>query len=482
MTRAAMAWAVLTALVACGGGDATTDGGGDASPLDAGHRDAATDAEPTPDASAPDASVKDSAAPDGAGDAATADGGSPDAGSADAGRRDAGDALDAALDAGPDIDASMDAGPDGDPDGDSFPTRVERACGTDPLRGDDFPEATELRGSGTEPDPYRLCWPEHLALFAAAPSVTTAHARVGRDLDFEGIAIPPSIGTIEAPYAGTFDGAGHRLSNLAIGTEAEPRKGLFGVLGAAGQVRDLHLDAATAYGGSPLAGDNRGTIARVSVEATVVAPDHVGVLLDVNRAGGVVRDSASAGSITTSASHVGGLVGQNDGLIERCSSAASVTSQHRSGGLVGSGSGTVRRSFASGAVTCRGFWIGGLVGTARDGARIEDSYAVGDVSAGMDIAGGLVGNAEGTAALTRVYAQNTVTGASARGILGEDSGGTASVSLCYFDQERTATDDACAGRSAAEMGAAGSFGGFDFTTPVWVIDPTVRASPILAWQ
>lgn len=424
------------------------------------------------DAARPDAARPDASTPDAARDGGHREDAGPDDGGADA----------AAEDAGTDGGSPSDAGPpDPDPDEDGFDTEREIACGTDPMNGADHPSATELRGSGTEADPYRICLPEHLALYAGVAGVSAAHARLGDDLDASGVALGAPIGSSEEPFVATFDGAGHTVAGLVVGASGDARPGLFAWVGAGGVVRDLTLRDAVSFAGSPLVDRNGGTIQRVRVHAIAAGGDHVGLVANTNLAGGVIEGCESGGSVTATNSHVGGVVGENLGIVRRSFSTASVAGQHRTGGLVGSSYGAILESWAGGTATGTGRWIGGLVGTARTGSVVADSYALGDVSAAMSTAGGVVGNAEGDASIARVYARNTVTAPMPSGVVGEDTNAMAVVTGCYFDRSLTSTDARCTALEPGDMARAESFPALDFDA-TWTIDLARRGSPILRWE
>ncbi|MFK7988551.1 MAG: hypothetical protein AB8I08_21205 [Sandaracinaceae bacterium] len=447
--------------------DAGFDASADAALADAGVGDAGRDEDAGRDAGTP----RDAGFDGGLQDGGLHDDGGLDGGLSDGGLSDGGDA---GTDAGVDPD---------DPDGDGVLTDTEEACGTDPEDSSDFPAPGVLRGAGTDLDPYRICLPEHLALWAAASDVLTAHARLGDDLDMSAVTLSPSIGTAEAPFVGVFGGDGFVLDGLVVGTAEAPRTGIFGVVGDGGVLEGLVFTNTVSFFGSVLVDTNAGTVRRVSVSGTTNADNSVGLVVNRNAATGVIDGCSSEGVVTAMRSHVGGLVGRNAGLVTHSFSHATVSGDNRTGGLVGSGGGVVRESFATGDVSGARKWIGGLVGSAQDGALIENGFALGTVRAAAGEAGGVVGNIEGTAVLRLVYAQNRVEGSVASGgVLGADSsGGTATVAACFYDLGLTAVDAACVGRSAAELGMQATYSGFDFSG-VWRMDASVRLTAVLAWE
>jgi hypothetical protein len=409
----------------------------------------------------------------------------PDAPSLDTPSLDTGDAGEPTDDAPFDVgDVLRDAPPDAptisDTDMDGIDDAIETACGTDPSDDASLPDSAVLRGEGTSGDPYRLCFGAHLALFAALGDVSSAHARLGRDLDMTGVTAP-SIGTSVAAYVGTFDGDGHAIENL-VGDLP-----LFFIVGEGAEIRDLHISVAGPVPGSPLVANNAGRIAEVHVEANLVGNDHRGLLADFHNLGGVIEDCTTRGSVTGIA-HMGGLVGQSSGTIRRSSSTADVAARNRAGGLVGTltTGGLVQECWASGTVTASeaGMDQGGLVGTAF-GGTITDSYAVGDVTAATTAgAGGLVGGASTGVVIARSYALGEVTGSVRGAVIGHVVGEplTTAPVACFFDVSRGVPDPLCVGLTTSQLTMAASFPMFDFTTPVWAMDPAIRSTPSLHWE
>jgi len=103
------------------------------------------------------------------------------------------------------------------------------------------------------------------------------------DIDISGIDNFEPIGSEEEPFTGTFDGNGHKISNLTIDQPDESEVGLFGVVedGVVENVTLTHVD--------------------------VIGREHVGSLVGaINR--GKVRELSSQGNVTGEL-RVGGLVG-----------------------------------------------------------------------------------------------------------------------------------------------------------------------------
>ncbi|QOX79682.1 hypothetical protein FY034_12260 [Trichlorobacter lovleyi] len=227
-----------------------------------------------------------------------------------------------------------------------------------------------------------------------------------------------------SPFAGNFDGLGHTIKNVSI--QLASRKlgvGLFGATASGAVIRNVKLVDAQITGNyrvGGLAGENNGLISQCYAKADVTGGNNTAGLVGYNTALGTVENSYTAGSVTT-------LDGQNVGA------------------LAGASSGVIRNSYAIGTVSGKGTNVGGLVGSNGDilntGPRqIVSCYATGAV-AGTSSVGGLVGvNIGGT--ISTSYWNSTTSGQSA------SDGGT--------------------GLTTAQMQSQASFTGFDFTN-TWII-------------
>jgi filamentous hemagglutinin family protein len=302
----------------------------------------------------------------------------------------------------------------------------------------------------------------------------TAHYVVGADIDVSEDASTSGIwnptngfvtiaGTVAAPFTGSFDGGGHTLSNLTISQPAGASQtldgyahngfaGLFGVVGAAGSIKNVNLVNATVTGGDGMlvglvAGAVEGTVSGVTTAGTahvgndLADPTHDGT--GYASVGGLAGDAGFTGSISNSSSSAtviggvaaaGGLVGalRSGATVNNGSASGDVTvaggvsggNVPQAGGLVGVVNGfqftgvspilvNISGSNATGTVNGGSFSsLGGLVGSANKGA-ITTSFATGAVSSPNDsFSGGLVGLAVNTT-IGNSFATGSVTQTSA---------------------------------------------------------------------
>lgn len=258
------------------------------------------------------------------------------------------------------------------------------------------PTTYDAAGIGTLASPYILCNAAQLAQLSVTPSAWSAAFRLGSNIDLAGNGPGSSapftmIGTEKAPFAGTFDGNGHVVSNLKLSMPSATDVGFFGlILGGAAEVRDFNLVGANVAGGESvgiLAGrcERGARVLGSSTQGTVTGNNYVGGLIGTGYYGAVVSSSWSSATVTgkdTSA----GLVGldQQGLFIFNSYATGTVSANTNAGGLVGStDSGGVYRSYSTATVTstsAAGEGIGGLVGSAH-GTIFEDCFAAGTVSA-----------------------------------------------------------------------------------------------------
>ena len=220
------------------------------------------------------------------------------------------------------------------------------------------------------------------------------------DIDLSGTSGWTPIGGFSKEFEGAFDGGGHAISNLAIGTPSSPDStlntlGLFGYIGSFGEVKNLNVSVSihSSYGDDSSEAF-LGAIAAFSI--------------------GRIENCSSSGDLAGGyKSYVGGIVGSsgeslNYGVVTGCHSSCDVSAV--AGGLAGDAhvggiAGYNERSevsscYATGNVTVGsgtnwGF-AGGLLGTNYLGT-ITNSYATGDVfTLDLGIAGGLTGYNDGT--------------------------------------------------------------------------------------
>ena len=259
-------------------------------------------------------------------------------------------------------------------------------------------------GSAYDPDAtaYVVTTAAQLATIAAGVNAGDAFTgktvTLGSDVSLAAYEDWTPIGTSDAPFAGTFDGAGHTVSDLSITTAAGGYRGLFGwntglvkdfaISGSIGTADAYITSGADNIGGT--VGYNDGTVSGITSSVTVF-----------------IR----TGSIYAA----GGIVGQNgdDGVITRCINNGAVNASKASGGVCGRSYGTISECVNTGDITGNQGGkdgIGGITGLAgmKDAGGkdnlVSDCYNTGTISNNDGRwHGGIAGFAEHAAVIQNCY-------------------------------------------------------------------------------
>ncbi len=249
------------------------------------------------------------------------------------------------------------------------------------------------------------------------------------------------LGDSPKPFAGNFDGAGHKITGLWIDRKMQ-YVGLFGDTENA-TFKDLGVEIAAKgiRGGADTGGLvgylTKGSIENCYVTGNVTGEQSVGGLAGV--VGGSLANCYATGNVRADLVFAGGLAGyQLYGSIAHCYAAGSVVGGATVGGLVGFqdnrnfNKGSIADSYAVGNVeaTEKAGDAGGLVGVQyseiEGDSSISNCYATGNVTAKGDEgnAGGLVGSQaayeNGSSSVANCYATGNVRAkGNAGGLIGE---------------------------------------------------------------
>ena len=231
-------------------------------------------------------------------------------------------------------------------------------------------------GTGVAGDPWVITTPEHMShIFEDMAAGECRYFRLGADIDMTGMEWTP-LNTVSPYDKGIdFDGDDHTISNFNCTTWTGSYASFFGVLyGKCYDVKFVNATVRTTKDGSGILGGYGGVndlpceVSRVHVQGSIEGKGKIGGLFGNGRGcvitacsadvvingpngqkcGGLVgtdvgraitiRDSWSAGSIVSTASICGGIVGElvvEGSSIYNCYSTASVTTQYLFGGIVG---------------------------------------------------------------------------------------------------------------------------------------------------
>jgi len=206
-------------------------------------------------------------------------------------------------------------------------------------------------GSGKADDPYLISTVTDLSRIGHNPRLMDAHFKLTKDIDLTG-ETHFIIGNGWFPFAGTFDGGGHVISNFGrYRSTGEFCKGLFGIVdGVEAEIKDLGLTDSCISGGGY---------------------QTVGLLVGRLKNGAVSGCFAERGRIEVFESDGGGLVGANNGTISNCYANVYLSGWFGTGGLVEYNGGVISNCYSRGRVA--GYMdFGGLV--SRNSGTVTNSF------------------------------------------------------------------------------------------------------------
>lgn len=147
-----------------------------------------------------------------------------------------------------------------------------------------------------------------------------------KDLDFSGsdfVSIPT--------FGGYFDGQGHTVSGLVVKDDIS-YTGLFCYTQASAVVVDLKVQGSVCPSGKSMVvggvvGDNSGIIMNCSFEGNVEGSDYVGGITGFNEQSGILINCTGRGKVT-GIHYTGGIAGENTGNITGCVNEADVNTSN----------------------------------------------------------------------------------------------------------------------------------------------------------
>ena len=313
------------------------------------------------------------------------------------------------------------------------------------------------------------------------------NAKLTADIDMSGVQWKP-IGELllsgdfsttqptlskDNSYTGTFDGAGHTITNLKVTSsdavvayflmpDIHTAAALFGVVGTGGRVENLTVSADITneprtsastnniYGdAAAIVGYNHGTVTNCTAGGTVTAKDancYAGGIAAINLRGTIVGCSnRSTVTLANSVQYVGGITGHNDyGTIPGCSNSGTVKGLNSTGCSAGGIAGAVNGTITGGTITngtitnCTnsgtvsgGERNGGIAGWNHTG-KITNCTNSGSVTTDGGKAGGIAGWNNNASSITNCTNSGTVEtiafGSRAGGIAGHND--NASITNC----------------------------------------------------
>ena len=258
---------------------------------------------------------------------------------------------------------------------------------------------------------------------------------------------------------GSFDGDGHKISNLNLKVDSDSMVGFLGMMGTNGECKNIvlvepNITALASYCVGSLAGSSRNITNCAVLGGNIRGSENVGGL--VGRTSGTIKNCSTTAVNVSGNTSVGALVGTIDGMyagtIEECRSDGNVFGNSQVGGLMGDSGGYVRNCYSTANVSGNSA-VGGFIGFGW--GSVENSYSQGRVTGTTDT-GGFLGKNQGV------------------------------VSNCFWDIEtsgQASSAGAATGKTTAEMKTQNTLesAGWDFNTPVWVMWDG-HEYPWLAWE
>ena len=285
-------------------------------------------------------------------------------------------------------------------------------------------------GSGTFEDPYLIRDANHMQAIGADANDWDKHFKLMADIDLSGFTGTEFniIGIYYFdPFSGVFEGNGHTVSNFTYTSTGTDHVGLFGfVSGENPEIKNLGLvnpnvDAGTGeYVGSLVGRIREGAITNCFAEsASVSGGSHIGGLVGRNDDGGRILSCSVNVHVEGSPVDVGGICGDNEGIILDSSASGLILGGDDCGGIAGRNYlyGRIQNCFSSASVT--GDWnIGGIAGI--NGGYVIGCVSTGNISGEYRV-GGLIGrNDMDEGIVTYCYSTGQVWGDDlAGGLLGE---------------------------------------------------------------
>ena len=298
-------------------------------------------------------------------------------------------------------------------------------------------------------------------------------AVLAKDIDLADVVWVP-IGNGSVAFAGSFDGAGHTVSNLTVDytTAASGERLYLGLFGRIEGTPEKHavIQNLTVTGSVNAASE-------FSVYSGYVA-GAVGSARYAELSKVISRVNVTADERVGSTSSVGGLAGAMiDTTVTNCGNEGDVTGVNNLGGLCYElYSGTMTGCYNTGRITATGTYVGGLMGYAKQ-ATVTNVYNTGDVSTEKTLVGGLIGVME-KSALTNAYTTGKVTTAAASGAIGAAVGSADQVSNVYYLGGASAIgDENATAKTAEELKALAPTLGSSFKE-----NTGCGGYPLLAWQ
>lgn len=245
---------------------------------------------------------------------------------------------------------------------------------------------SDLEGSGTATDPYRIKDAAQLRRFADAVNGVNGAPNTGicavltQNIDLSGVCGADTgswtpIGTNTNPYRGTFDGASFAVSGLYCQKPGASYAGLFA--SNAGIIKNLGVAGGTVSAGNyagGLCGINKGIITGCYNTASVNGGKYTGGICGCNDGGATVSVCYNAGAVN-GGKYVGGICGYNKNTASDCYNTGMVIGSSTSiGGICGYNKKLVSGCYNTGEVGGGTNYVGSVCGYNHSGSTFVNCY------------------------------------------------------------------------------------------------------------
>ena len=291
------------------------------------------------------------------------------------------------------------------------------------------------------------------------------------------------------PFKGIFDGKNYTIDGLKI-TSQEKGKGLFGLINN-GTVKNIiigensDINAGISFG--TIAGYvcNNGSVENCINKANLkAAGTNFGGIVGTNVKGSKVKNCGNIGNMEGT-TMVGGIVGNNAGMVLYCFNEGIIQSNNSVGGICGVTTGNIKMSYNKGNIITQTTNAGGIVGAIEGEGDVVDSYNIGDITGTGSNIGGIIGLiADEKAKLLNSYNIGKITSNNnfGGGIVGVFLSGN--IQNCYFLEnvvnEGNGTNiEGIQKQSSEELKAIAEILGEAFKQDE---DNINQGYPVLAWQ
>ena len=180
-------------------------------------------------------------------------------------------------------------------------------------------------GDGSPLNPFIVAEKENLINVKSYPD---AHFKQAADISLGKVKDFHTIGSRQAPFTGSYDGAGYKISDLILYSPLQDDISLFGY--NQGEIKNVHLRNCLINGNTNIASlvlENNGTIKNCSADTHITAATGAGFALTNN---GTISECNFYGYMK-GGSTASAFVYENNGIIENCYTEGIVTGANAGG-------------------------------------------------------------------------------------------------------------------------------------------------------